>query len=205
MRTLTLVGAVLLCGSAGAQDRQVEAPTILTQVDPIYSTQAFSAKLEGTVRLACVIETDGTATRIRVITSLGQGLDESAIAALQQWRFQPGRKDGKLVAVQSTVEITFVLPVWQPLTAQCNRSNDRPVIPTKIELPPPVGAPEPVFVNVSYRVDEQGIPASVRVEGSSDRNWEAPVLAAVSRWRFAPLMQGNRAISFSCTTKLMYR
>jgi TonB family protein len=37
------------------------------------------------------------------------GLDEMAIEAVRQWRFKPGQKNGKPVAVAATLEINFRL------------------------------------------------------------------------------------------------
>jgi TonB family protein len=37
------------------------------------------------------------------------GLDEAAVRAASQWRFEPGRRDGKPVPVLITVEMTFAL------------------------------------------------------------------------------------------------
>jgi TonB family protein len=42
-----------------------------------------------------------------VVTPLGYGLDEKAIEAVKQWRFQPGTKDGKPVNVQLNIEVEF--------------------------------------------------------------------------------------------------
>jgi TonB family protein len=46
-----------------------------------------------------------------VTTSLDDkyGLDEQAVTARKKWRFQPGTKDGKPVAVEVTVEMSFKL------------------------------------------------------------------------------------------------
>ncbi len=41
--------------------------------------------------------------------SLGLGLDEKAIEAVRQWRFEPAKKDGTPVAVQINVEVNFRL------------------------------------------------------------------------------------------------
>jgi len=37
------------------------------------------------------------------------GLDEKAIEAIRQWKFEPGRKDGIPVAVQVDIEVNFHL------------------------------------------------------------------------------------------------
>ena len=50
---------------------------------------------------------DGKATNIRVLRSLGLGLDEKAIEAVKQWKFKPGYKDGKPVTVEATDRSQF--------------------------------------------------------------------------------------------------
>jgi TonB family protein len=42
-----------------------------------------------------MVEPDGTPSNIRVARKLGMGLDEKAIEAVKQWRFQPSIKDGQ--------------------------------------------------------------------------------------------------------------
>jgi TonB family protein len=44
-----------------------------------------------------------------VIRSLGLGLDQKAIEAVQKWRFKPGQKDGKPVPVSANIEVNFRL------------------------------------------------------------------------------------------------
>jgi periplasmic protein TonB len=87
----------------------VSAPTLLVSPEPEYSEEARKAKLQGVVRLALVVDERGNPTQIRVITSLGLGLDQKAIEAVQKWKFKPGMKDGKPVAVQASVEVNFRL------------------------------------------------------------------------------------------------
>jgi protein TonB len=41
--------------------------------------------------------------------SAGMGLDEKAMAAVKQWRFQPATLDGRPVAVRISVEVSFRL------------------------------------------------------------------------------------------------
>ena len=65
--------------------------------------------MQGTVVLEAVISADGVPKIVRVVRSLGYGLDESAIAALERWRFNPARKDGVPVNVSLNVEINFIL------------------------------------------------------------------------------------------------
>jgi len=85
------------------------APRLLQKRDPHYSEEARHAHLQGTVLLSVVVGTDSAAHNIKVLRSLGRGLDEEAIAAVKQWRFQPGMKDGIPVPVEVAIEINFHL------------------------------------------------------------------------------------------------
>jgi TonB family protein len=85
----------------------VRAPVLLVKVDPQLSEQARAAKYSGSVTLSIVVGTDGKAAGIQVVKSLGMGLDEQAIAAVQQWTFQPGTNQGTPVNVRATVEVNF--------------------------------------------------------------------------------------------------
>ena len=46
---------------------------------------------------------------IRIVRSLGLGLDQKAIEAVQKWRFKPGQKDGQPVPVSAAIEVNFRL------------------------------------------------------------------------------------------------
>lgn len=87
----------------------VSAPRVRYKPDPEYSPEARQAKYQGTVILSLIVEPDGQAHGIRVARSLGMGLDEKAIEAVRQWRFDPAMKDGKPVAVAVQVEVSFRL------------------------------------------------------------------------------------------------
>jgi protein TonB len=87
----------------------VTAPVVLFKVDPEYSEEARKAKYQGTVLLYIEVDPNGHATNISVLHSLGLGLDEKAIEAVRQWKFAPGRKDGRLVTVAASVEVNFRL------------------------------------------------------------------------------------------------
>jgi TonB family protein len=87
----------------------VTAPTLLAKVEPEYSEEARRAKYQGTVVLYVEVAPDGKAHNLKVIRSLGLGLDEKAIEAVNKWRFRPGYKDGKAVTVAATIEVNFRL------------------------------------------------------------------------------------------------
>jgi periplasmic protein TonB len=55
------------------------------------------------------VDPTGKARDIRVVRSLGLGLDEKAIEAVNKWKFRPGVKNGQPVSVQATIEVNFRL------------------------------------------------------------------------------------------------
>jgi len=87
----------------------VSAPVPIFRVEPEYSEEARKAKYQGTVMLAIVVDESGKTTNVRVVRSLGMGLDEKAVEAVMKWKFRPGYKDGKPVPVQANVEVNFRL------------------------------------------------------------------------------------------------
>ena len=87
----------------------VTAPELISKVEPEYSEEARKAKFSGSVLLSVIINTDGKAEEIRVVKSVGMGLDEKAIEAVQKWRFRPGRNKGVPVKVRAQIEVNFRL------------------------------------------------------------------------------------------------
>jgi TonB family protein len=87
----------------------VSAPRALYAPDPEYSEEARKAKWQGTVVLWVIVGPDGKPRDIKIQRSLGMGLDEKAIEAVRQWKFDPAKKDGQPVAVQINVEVNFRL------------------------------------------------------------------------------------------------
>jgi len=87
----------------------VTAPKVLHKMEPEYTEEGRVAKYQGTVVLAVEIDPNGVAQNIRIVKGLGFGLDENAVMAVQQWRFQPATKDGAAVTVQARIEVNFRL------------------------------------------------------------------------------------------------
>jgi TonB family protein len=85
------------------------APTVITQVEPEYSEEARKAKYSGAVMLSIVVDTSGRAEDIKVVRSLGMGLDEKAVEAVQKWRFRPGTNKGVAVRVRAQILVNFRL------------------------------------------------------------------------------------------------
>jgi TonB family protein len=91
--------------------KSVTYPRVIREVKPQYTADAMRAQIQGAVFLECIVLPDGTVGEVRVVKSLDStfGLDQEAIRAAKQWRFQPGMRDGVAVPVVVTIELTFTL------------------------------------------------------------------------------------------------
>lgn len=87
----------------------VSAPRALDTPDPEYSEEARKAKYQGVVVLWLIVDQSGKPRDIKVSRSLGMGLDQKAVEAVRNWKFEPAMKDGRPVAVQINVEVNFRL------------------------------------------------------------------------------------------------
>jgi TonB family protein len=87
----------------------IEPPRLLREVRADYTEQARRANLEGDVVLEIVVRRDGTVSDPRIVQRLGGGLDERAVQAVRQWRFEPARRLGAPVDVIVEVSVEFRL------------------------------------------------------------------------------------------------
>ncbi len=97
----------------GPDAGDIENPELVpaTRIKPKYPREAVRRNVMGRVTLAATIDTSGAVTDLKVLRAAGGdcGLEESAIAAVGQWRYKPARKDGRPIEVPFTVVIDYML------------------------------------------------------------------------------------------------
>lgn len=81
---------------------------ILYKVDPLYPDTAREAGLQGLVVLDAVIASDGKIKRLRPLAG-PEVLAQSALDAVQSWKYVPYRADGRPVEVETTISVDFRL------------------------------------------------------------------------------------------------
>lgn len=84
-------------------------PKILSRIEPSYTDEARIMHHQGTILYKLVVGTDGLARDFRLVKGLGLGLDEAGVRSIQQWRFEPGTKNGQPVSVEAQIEVNFRL------------------------------------------------------------------------------------------------
>jgi periplasmic protein TonB len=78
---------------------------------PEYPPASRRAGEAGTVTLKCYVKEDGRCSEVSVVKSSGfEKLDEAAVKEVQRnWKFVPGKEDGKPVASWHSFQVTFRL------------------------------------------------------------------------------------------------
>jgi TonB family protein len=89
--------------------RDVAAPKLVYAPDPEYTEKARRAKYQGVCVISTVIDAQGNPTHVQVVRQLGMGLDNKAVEAVKQYKFEPGMRLGKPVAVGVNIEVNFKL------------------------------------------------------------------------------------------------
>ena len=85
----------------------VSAPKLVYAPDPEFTEKARRAKYQGVCVIAVIIDAQGNPERVQVVRHLGMGLDKKAVEAVKQYKFEPGTRLGKPVAVEVNIEVNF--------------------------------------------------------------------------------------------------
>jgi TonB family protein len=85
----------------------VKPPTLLHTYNPTFTDLANAQKFTGNVKLYMWFDSDGKVSHVSVAKPAGLGLDEAAIAAVEQYQFQPATQDGNAVTVDLYLDVSF--------------------------------------------------------------------------------------------------
>jgi periplasmic protein TonB len=85
----------------------VLAPKVIYQAEPKFSGETGQKKFSGKAGVSLWVEKDGSPSHIRVVKSVGHGLDEKAVEAVRQYKFKPAMRNGKPVKVELYIEVNF--------------------------------------------------------------------------------------------------
>ncbi|MDB4989239.1 MAG: hypothetical protein JWN04_4417, partial [Myxococcaceae bacterium] len=93
----------------GTCDEVASKPKPLVMNRPEYTEEARAAAVEGKVRVELTVDATGAVKNVKVLESLGHGLDEAALRAVQAASFEPAQQCGKPVSATFVVSIRFSL------------------------------------------------------------------------------------------------
>jgi TonB family protein len=114
---------------------RVEAPKLLSSPSAMYPSLARARNVEGTVVVDAVVDVTGKVSETEVVSG-PEILRQSAVDAVRSWKYQPGRLDGRPVAVHTKVNIEF-------------RASGQDAVTGGTVTVPPVSSAAPASVTVT--------------------------------------------------------
>jgi TonB family protein len=203
--------------------RDVPDPLPTVEIPAQYSVEGKLAGLEGTVYLAGVVATDGSARNLQVIQPLGLGLDDAAVLAASRWKFEPTRINNLPAPKPTTIRVNFLLPSrqsrWHLLrvvfgTAEgASRTHfmSAPypegdgIGPAAIDAAKMLAVMgRQAVVTLTFNVDENGHPVGIRVQEATEPVWGDQAVSFVRRWQFSPAYRNGRPVRMPCTLDLVW-
>lgn len=100
-------------GTSNGKVQVEKKPRLIYHTDPEYPEDARAKQIEGRVGLSLTVGVDGLVQDVQVTKPVYPSLDESAVANVRKWRFDPQVKDGQPTAKRLNVEVDFNLSSWQ--------------------------------------------------------------------------------------------
>ena len=90
-----------------ASEDQGVVPRIIQQIPPEYPPAIRRYRVSSSVVLNVVVDELGKPQVFDLLEPLGYGLDQAAIDAVNQWKFEPARRDGNPVKVFIRMRVHF--------------------------------------------------------------------------------------------------
>lgn len=88
---------------------RIAEANLIKKVQPIYPTSAKQAHIQGTVTMDVKISKEGVPYDLQVVSSPSDDLAQSAVEAVQQWRYKPTLLNGEPVAIVTQVIVNYTL------------------------------------------------------------------------------------------------
>jgi TonB family protein len=85
------------------------APTVLKSAIALYTEDARTHGIEGTVTIEALIGEDGHIRSTKLLKGLGFGLDEVALSSVQGWTLSPATRNGLPVSAGAQLDVAFSL------------------------------------------------------------------------------------------------
>jgi TonB family protein len=204
---------------------EIQPPRLIKSVDPIYPTEARKNGVEGVVILEAKTDERGNVADVRILRSI-PALDQAAMDAVKQWKYEPKVIKGKPVPEVFTVTVRFMLDkaekkgvagvVKGVVTEKDLEEFAKGAVKAEGNITPPklIKQVDPVYpeearkkqiegiVILSARTDEQGNVVGVKVLRSIPELDQAAI-NAVKQWKYEPkIIDGKpRALIFTVTVR----
>ena len=206
----------------GAGDAPTRRPVVYRVVRPIYPESLRFTANEGEVLVDFVVDSTGRVTKAKVLRGSHPLFGVRALEAVQQWRFHPGRKEGRLVNTHMQVPVIFQLNEegMEGVDGLLRQARDRattmgPAVLADASdlrfaeprgpIPPPqiaggAAAPADVAVVVLLALDKNGRPLRGHILEARPEHMGPPVLASALGHAFVPRVINGEAVASNVLT-----
>jgi TonB family protein len=106
--SLPLLAAFVAVAASSPLSASSQDPKALSQAAPVYPGAMQYANREGAVLVAFTITADGHVTDAIVVSSTRREFEAPTLAAVAQWKFTPGTRDGVAVSTPARQLVTFM-------------------------------------------------------------------------------------------------
>ena len=184
-------------------------PKAIKQVPPVYPLAMRMSRMRGEVLIGFIVDIEGGVRRVGVLRSNNPYFDEAAIEAVRQWRFEPGKVNGRVVSTRMKVPIVFAIQDESgggegPFMTK--KKGDLSKLPEafRYDTPPvpqnylPSVYPYDLLSEgkkgravVAYMVNEKGVVVQTTVKEASSPEFGAALIAAVEAFSFKPALKNG--------------
>lgn len=207
--------AVLPCLSL-ALSAAVTPPRPISTVAPKHPPELLAKGVDGSATVKFKVNADGTVSDATVTKATDPAFGEAAIAAVNQWQFEPATRDGEAISIKVAQKFDFQAPPEKKFEAVVGRPvfmappdgvisakdlghRPKPVVPIKAPYPPSLaGSGKEALVRVRFIINTDGLAINPEVVGvKGDKGFEPYALLAVARARWEPIEHEGKIVPVS--------
>jgi TonB family protein len=174
-----------------------------------YGEVPYGARAAGVVVLEADVDEQGTVRKVTTVKDV-EPFGPALASAVEGWRFEPARMDGRAVAHPVLVAGLYrpamvMFPAPPPPPAPPSGSPTSIPYPTEIGVPPyPADRIGGAAVLVSVSIDDQGAVTDAQVVGEST-GFDSAALDAARRWVFRPAQYDGRDVASNAYLVFVFR
>ena len=207
--TCSILGLMTARSSAGMVIEEMDSgssdkilPKVISQTAAVYPASAKKLGLhDKVVEVSFTVDVEGRVKELDIVNSPSKELNASAIAAVANWRFSPGLRDGKPAEFRLKTAVEFTteaLNTRQPAVAYASGSYDvEPATKRKIAPVYPydmIVQGRSGWAETKFLIDYTGRALFTCPSGASDEDFARAVIAMVEASEFTPAQKDNRTV-----------
>jgi TonB family protein len=189
----------------------IKPPKLVTCVNPVYPEIARQAQVEGTVILEATTDEKGNVESVKILRSIPV-LDQAAVDAVRQWKYEPMIIDGKPRKVVFTVTVLFKLNPSEKEKAYLKFAQGAVRAEGEIKPPKPLKVVDPVYPAEAKKAGVEGTVILAVKTDAAGKVQDTMILRsipalnqaaidAVKQWVYEPLIVNGipRPVVFTVT------